>query len=513
MKQSRVDDRETMSLNVRHGRVFRCAVSGWLWAFLIVCCPAAQESKADASAEITSDRPNVLMIAVDDLNCALGCYGDVLAQTPHLDALAQRGVLFQHAYCQIPLCNPSRASVMTGLRPDITQVFDLTRHFRETLPDVVTLPELFRRQGWFTARVGKIFHYDVPKGIGTNGLDDPQSWNEVLNPKGRDVAEEVLIENPTPSRPISAALSWHTADGSAEEQTDGIVATEAIRLIGEHRQSPFFLAVGFYRPHTPYVAPSQDFAKYPLEAIGLPFSLASDREDIPAAAFAHNCLIPDYGLSSSECRKAIQAYRACVSLIDSQVGRLIEALDSFGLSEKTIVVLWSDHGYHLGEHGGVWQKRTLFENSLRVPFLIYDPRQTGSVSACPRVVELIDLYPTVAELCGLTCPEACQGRSLVPLLLDPLQSWNHPAVSQILRPGMQDGPIMGRSIRTQRWRLTEWNDGKNGIELYDYASDPHEFHNLADRPEHQERVTSLRERLIPLARPLPPDGGFNAEKL
>ena len=198
-------------------------------------------------------RPNILFIAVDDLANSLACYGHPLAKTPHIDALAARGVRFDKAYCQLPLCNPSRASVMTGLRPDIIKVYDLDRHFRDELPKAVTLSQQFKNHGWFTARVGKIYHYNVPKGIGTDGLDDPPSWDLVINPKGRDCTEEELITNAEPHRPISAALSWLAADGTGEEQTDGMITTEAIRLMSEKRETPFFLGVGIHLPHQPLI--------------------------------------------------------------------------------------------------------------------------------------------------------------------------------------------------------------------------------------------------------------------
>ena len=323
----------------------------------------------------------MLFIAVDDLSCALGCYGDPLAKTPNIDRLAASGVCFLNAYNQLPLCNPTRASVMTGRRPDELGVYDLDRHFRDQLPDVVTLPQAFQRRGVFAGRVGKIYHYNVPASIGTDGFDDPPSWNQTINPKGRDKAEESLIFNAEPHRKISAALSWLAADGTDEEQTDGMIATEAIRMMEKRQSEPFFIAAGFFRPHTPYVAPKKYFDLYPLESIRLPYAPEGDRDDIPVAAFAHNCPIPNYNLDPLTLRKAIQAYYACVSFVDAQVGRMLDALDRLGVAEQTIVVLWSDHGYHLGEHNGIWQKRTLFEQSAKSPLIIRVPNAAGNGNA------------------------------------------------------------------------------------------------------------------------------------
>ncbi len=447
-------------------------------------------------ASSLSAKPNVLFIAIDDL--ANDC-----TYTPHIDRLAASGVRFDRAYNQIPLCNPSRASVLTGRRPDATQVYDLDRHFREALPDVVTLPQLFRQNGWFTARVGKIYHYDVPNGIGTDGLDDKPSWQLVVNPTGRDVTDEKLITNPTPQKPVSAALSWLAADGTDEEQTDGMIATEAIQLLEKHRNEPFFLGVGFFRPHTPFVAPKKYFDLHPLDSIRLPEAPADDRSDIPAAAFAHNNPTPNYGLDELTCRKALQAYRASVSFVDAQIGRVLDALDKLQLADNTIVVLWSDHGYHLGEHLGIWQKRTLFEESARAPLIIRAPGAKGNGNTCPRIVEFIDIYPTLADLASLTLPTTLDGRTLRPLLNDPAQKWDHPAITQILRPADDRLPtqVMGRSIRTERWRYTEWNEGTNGLELYDHEKDPHEFQNLARRPDHETSllIKELQRQLDPKA--------------
>ena len=438
--------------------------------------------------------PNVLFIASDDLTRSIGCFGDPIAVTPNLDRLSDKGVRFDNAYCQLPLCNPTRASLMTGLRPDTIKVYDLEVHFRDAVPDAVTLPQLFQKAGYKAMRVGKIYHYGVPRQIGTNGLDDPASWNLVVNPKGRDVADEHLITNLEPHRPISAALSWLAAEGTDEEQTDGMIATAAIDLMAENKDNAFFLAVGFFRPHTPYVAPKKYWDLYPLEKIKIPYAPEDDRADIPKIAFAHNNPVPHYKLAIEDVLLAKQAYYANVSFVDAQVGRLLDALEELGLAENTIVAFWSDHGYHLGEHNGIWQKRCLFEESAGAPLIIYAPGKKGNGRASRQIVEFIDIYPTVAELCGLTPPEAVEGKSLVSLLDNPLTPWNGEAYTQVLRPG--DGlPVMGASIRTDRWRYNEWNEGEQGIELYDHQNDPHEFKNLASDPAYQSTIRELRTKL------------------
>ncbi len=444
--------------------------------------------------------PNVLFIAVDDLACTLGCYGDLVAKTPNIDRLAATGVRFDRAYNQLPLCNPTRASVMTGLRPDTIKVYDLDRHFRQQVPDAVTIPQAFQRGGYFAARVGKIYHYNVPASIGTDGFDDPPSWNRRINPKGRDKDDEELIFNAEPHRKISAALSWLAADGSDEEQTDGMIATEAIKLLEAKGDEPFFLAVGFFRPHTPYVAPKKYFDMYSVDEMRLPFAPANDRDDIPVAAFAHNCPVPHYNLDHEVLLKATQAYYACVSFVDSQVGRLLNTLERLELSDNTIVVFWSDHGYHLGEHNGVWQKRTLFEQGARAPLIIRSPAALGNGQTSPRVVEFLDIYPTLASLAGVEAPENLEGRDLSPLLQDPICQWNGYAITQVLRPADDRlaKPVMGCSIRTERWRLSEWAEGDAGIELYDHQSDPMEFENLAIDPD--PSAAAVIDRLRPLLR-------------
>lgn len=499
-----------------------------LAVYVCVCLLPVSEAASDeiTSENTTQQKPNVLFISVDDLACSLGCYGDLVSKTPHIDALAASGVRFDRAYNQLPLCNPTRASIMTGLRPDTIKVYDLDRHFREEVPNAVTLSQAFQKAGYFSARVGKIYHYNVPASIGTDGFDDPPSWDHVVNPKGRDKDDEALIFNAEPHRKISAALSWLAADGEDTEQTDGMIATEAIKLIKQERDRPFFLGVGFFRPHTPYVAPKKYFDLYPLDDLRLPYAPAGDRDDIPVAAFAHNCPVPSYGLDRQTLLQATQAYYACASFIDAQVGRLLDALDEQGLAENTIVVFWSDHGYHLGEHNGIWQKRTLFEQSARSPMIIRCAGGGSFKQDCDRVVEFVDLYPTITELAGLAelagtserpGSSRLEGRSLVPLIEDPLARWDEFAVTQVLRPADDrlDDPVMGCSIRTHRYRYTEWGQGKHGVELYDHQVDPGEFNNLAHTPDAAtaKTITRLKKRLAKYASGKTPTTPFHPPRL
>lgn len=442
-------------------------------------------------AASAAERLNVLFIAVDDMNNDLGCYGHPMVRSPNIDRLAQRGVRFDRAYCQFPLCSPSRTSLMTGLRPDKTQVYDLKKHFRETVPDVVTLSQMFQRNGYFTARVGKIYHYGNPGQIGTDGLDDPPSWQERVNPRGRDKDEEALLTNYTPKRGLGSSLTILKAEGTDEEQTDGIGATAAIRLLEQHAGEPFFIACGFYRPHCPFIAPKAYFDLYPMDRIPVWAGPFPERATAPALAFASVNPWPWFGASEEQVRESLQAYWATISFVDAQVGRLLDALDRLKLAERTVIVFWSDHGYHFSEHGLI-MKQSLFENSARVPLLIAAPGRKGNGSSSSRTVELLDLYPTLADLCGLEPPAGLHGRSLVPLLDRPTRRWNHPAITQTQR----GSGVMGYSLRTERYRYTEWGrDGREGRELYDHETDPAELHNLAEVSAHARRVSSFSQRL------------------
>lgn len=438
--------------------------------------------------------PNVLFIASDDLNTCLGAYGHPLVRTPNLDRIAARGVRFSRAYCQYPLCNPSRASLMTGLAPDTTTVYDNSRHFRQAIPDAVTLAQLFQRNGYFTARVGKIFHYGVPAQICTDGLDDKPSWHQVVNPCGVDhTKEEALLTNYTPQRGLGSAICFYASPAPDEEHTDGKVALEAIRLIEEHRRDPWFVAAGFYRPHVPWIAPTKYFDLYPLERIELiPFS---ENEMRIAPELAYFTRPAHWGMNEQQRREAMRAYYASISFMDAQVGRLLDALERLGLVENTVIVFWSDHGYQLGEHGQ-WMKQTLFEASARVPLMICGPGVGVRGRTCPRTVELLDLYPTLVDLCALRqAPENLHGQTLVPLLQNPQAPWSKPAITQVQRRSGKM-PVMGYTIRTERHRYTFWDEGRLGEELYDYDKDPRELVNLASSNSAAELKAKLRRTLV-----------------
>lgn len=453
-------------------------ISGVFWGLLSFACVGA----------LAENRPNVLFIAIDDLNTRLGCYGFERVSSPNIDRLASEGVRFDRAYCQFPSCGPSRTSVLTGLRPSETGMLHNRMSFRELAPNAVTLPQLFRANEYHVARVGKIFHQRVPLDIGTSGSDDPGSWDEVVNPIGRDRDDEDLMTIYTPQLGIADTMGFLKADGEDIEQTDGKVASEAIRLLEERGSGPFFLAVGFYRPHIPYIAPKTYFDLYELDETHLPHLPENYRQTVPDAALSSTPDWPNFHTTERQARECILAYEACVSFVDAQVGRVLEAVDRLGLRENTIVVLWGDHGYHLGEHG-LWRKNSLYEESARAPLIFRVPGIEPTQSDCFRLVEFVDIYPTIADLAGLRVPKALSGISLRPLLMNPQAEWNRPAFTQTLFLGAP-----GYSVRTDRWRYTEWGDaGEKGIELYDHQSDVAEMHNLGESTEHAEVRVRLRK--------------------
>ena len=463
-------------------------------------------SRLGAAAAPAGSRMNVLFIAVDDLRNELGCYGVKGIHSPNIDRLAARGTTFDHAYCQQAVCSPSRTSLLTGCRPDTTKVYDLVTHFRKHLPDVVTLPQNFKNHGYFTRSVGKIYH---------GGLDDKVSWSEPSPRVGRPMylleENKALVErktaavagkefaNPVARSNATKGPAYECADVPDNAYSDGAIADVAIEMLRQAKDKPFFLAVGFLKPHLPFVAPKKYWDLYrrdeiPIAANPLPpkdapkFALADwgelrAYEDIPRIG----------PLTDEQARTLKHGYYACVSYMDVQLGRVLEELDRLGLREKTVIVLWGDHGWKLGEHGA-WCKHTNFENDTHAPLICSTPGQKAPGRHAKGLVEFVDIYPSLCELAGLPLPSHLEGTSFVPLLNLPGQPWKKAAFSQYPR----GGGVMGYSMRTDRYRLTRWlnRDGSEAArELYDHQNDPQEDVNIADRPENQALVEELTKQM------------------
>ena len=417
--------------------------------------------------------PNVLFIVIDDLRPELKCYGADSSYTPNIDRLAQRGVKFDRAYCQYPVCNPSRCSFLTGLRPDELGIVTNKIALRKKWPGIVTLPQLFRDNGYFTAGLGKIFH---------QGLDDEGKQTLFRDVISFQHSFRALGNSPSIGRKGEGRLlgdgsipwcRWRAAEGGDEAQPDGMIATEAVRLLEENHDKPFFIGVGFHKPHDPFFAPKEYFKHYPIEDIKLAV-MPEDR--VPLSRYALPRSYDFSKFSEQDRREFKRAYHACVTFVDAQVGRLLEAMDRLTLWENTIVILMGDHGYHLGEHDW-WNKVTVFELGARGPLMMWIPNCQGMGSDSASVVEFLDIYPTLADYCGLEPPHKLSGKSLRPLLDSPAMDWREPAFTQVARGGVG----MGYSVRYGPWRLTQWGaKGQGGCELYNHSDDAMEYYNLAN---------------------------------
>lgn len=448
---------------------------------------------------------NVLFIAVDDLRVELGCYGDTQALSPNIDRLASRGTRFTRAYCQQAVCNPSRASMLTGLRPETLGIWDLPTHFRQQRPDVVTLPQLFKQNGYHTQCIGKIFHnwrQDDYRG-------DAASWSvpEVMhyNSHGED-KPQVTGKLPPDKSGVPRTEMRDVPDDAYFDGRIAGLAEEALKGIGQ-RGTPFFLAVGFWKPHAPFNAPKKYWDMYDRDRIEMPAN-PQPPTDVPPIALHDSREIlrgfksnPDGKPTEAEVRTLRHGYLAAISYMDAQVGRVLTALRQNGLENNTIVVFWSDHGFHLGEHG-LWAKTSNFELDARVPLIVCTPEHPGG-QVCESVVELLDIYPSLADLCGLTPPNNLEGLSINGLLDDPTQSIKPADYTWHPRPAYPsngtDPDVMGNSVRTQRYRYTQWRDYQSNEllaeELYDHNTDTNETVNLAGNPAWSEAKAKLRLQL------------------
>ncbi len=431
-------------------------------------------------------RPNVLFISVDDLNTDLGCFGRTDIHSPNIDRLAARGLLFENAHCPSPKCAPSRAAVLTGLRPTTTGLYDNSQWWRPNLPGVVTLPQHFKKNGYFVAGAGKIHHH-------TEGNNPPDQWDEYFH----QVFDHRWIDDPKHkgSYPLSGLkpdmpeFDWGTPPLNENEYGDVLATDWIIKKLqaGVGREKPFFLALGLYHPHLPLYAPESYFEQYPQDHLVLPLIKTNDLDDLPAAALA---FIDPSGRYKQVSRakkmpEFVQAYRASLTFADTQVGRVLNALDRSGAATNTIIVLWSDHGYHLGEKRHLF-KQTLWERATHVPLIVVAPKLTRPGSRCERPVSLVDLFPTINELCGLPAPQNLDGTSLMPLLRNPKKPWKQPA----LISWFQDN----HALVVERWHYIRYADGSE--ELYDRQNDPHQWNNLAGNKRGKKSLEQFR-KIIP----------------
>jgi arylsulfatase A-like enzyme len=441
-------------------------------------------------------RPNVLFIAVDDLRPELACYGRDYIKSPNIDSIARRGMTFDRAYCQQAVCSPSRSSLLTGTRPDTTKVWDLVTHFRDALPNVVTLPQLFKQSGYFVQGMGKIYH---------PGFDDPPSWSvpwqtakapEYALLKAADVSDE---DAPAKRKQGPAFESADVPDNFFKDGKVADLAAATLRDLSR-RPAPFFFAVGFAKPHLPFVSPKKYWDLYDPAKIQLapnPFH----PKDAPAYAFTNSNELRNYVGIPAEgpipdglARQLKHGYYAAVSYTDAQVGKVLAELDRLGLRQNTIIVLWGDHGWKLGEHGE-WAKHTNVENDTNAPLIVSVPGMKNAGAHSNRLVEFVDVYPTLCELAGLPLPGHLEGTGFAPLLDDPRRPWKPAAFSQYPR-GQR---LMGYSMRTDRYRFTVWvgrqdHSRVDAIELYDHEADPQENINIARMPENAELVHRLMEQ-------------------
>ncbi|MBL8222230.1 MAG: sulfatase, partial [Bryobacterales bacterium] len=418
-----------------------------------------------ASAYGQRGKMNVLLIAVDDLNTRLGCYGDAVVKTPNIDRLAKRGIRFDRAYCNYPVCNASRTSLLSGFRPDKTKVLDNRTPPRTTLKDAVFLPEYFHLHGYFTARVGKIAH---------GAFEDAVSWDISEFASRPGAGRQGKKKKAAAAGEGTGDLQWVMTDNADDAEPDGRTARRIVELMNQAGGKPFFLGAGFHKPHLPWVAPRKYFEMYSTDKIKLPDTPADDLNDIPPIALTHR--EDEKRMTELERKKAILAYHAATSFMDAQVGVLLDALDQKKLWDNTVVLLFGDHGWHLNEHLGLWRKMTVFEEAARAPLIIAAPGKKRGES-CPRLVEWVDFYPTLADLCGLPKKAGLDGESARPLLENPQRKWKKAAYTIVRHQG-----VIGRSVRTDRYRYTEWGS-PDVAELYDHEMDPKEYRNLAKDPK------------------------------
>jgi uncharacterized sulfatase len=444
-----------------------------------------------AAADDAARKLNVIVIVCDDLNGRLGCFGDGVVKSPNIDRLAARGVRFVHAYCQLPICNPSRSSFMSGLTPEGTGVLGQGLNYKPQAGDPPFLHRLFQGNGYRTIGISKIFHgselHIDPNRPGTRATDDAGGW-DVLRLNDWPVHETDEARDHS----LGEIRESHRLDVADEAIRDGQAAREAVTLLKEHlgQGKPIFMGLGFRKPHLPWDVPRKYFDQYDVSKMPLVSKPpAGYLSSLPP--FVFNESVNNLPADDQDARQCVLGYYAAVSFVDAQVGLVLDYLDEQKLWDNTVVVLFGDNGFQLGENT-CWGKRTLFEESCRVPLIVAGAGVAGRGKPCIRPVELLDVYPTVAEMAGLPRHAKLMGRSLTPLLANPDAAWDRPAYTVLRLPKAQ---MIGRSIRTERYRYTEWRGASQARELYDHQADPAELVNLAERPEVVGLMAELAQQL------------------
>ena len=465
-------------------------------------------------------RRNVLFIAIDDLRPELGCYGKSYIKSPHIDRLARQGRVFLRAYCQQAVCGPSRTSLLTGLRPDTTHCWGNATHFRRQVPQAITLPQQFKLHGYHTEGMGKIFHGAFQSAYMGTRMHDPRSWSTKFWMPGpryyytaRGIATARTVYARTAKKKGVSVDNWVNAfvrglSTEAPDVADGVlydgqVADRAIQSLRKLKDRPFFLAVGFIKPHLPFIAPLKYWRMYDADAIH-PAANSQAPQGVPAVAMTnwgelrYYSDVPNKGpLSKKLSRRLTHGYRACVSYVDAQVGWVLDELDRLKLRENTIIVLWGDHGWHLGENA-IWGKATNFEQAAHAPLIVSVPGMKSAGQPTKALVEFVDIYPSLCELAGLPIPRTLEGTSFVPLLNNPHRAWKLAAFSQFPHRAKGVGRVMGYTMRTSRYRFTEWAKPSrdfHAVELYDHQKDPEENENVAYRPGYAQLVERLTKQL------------------
>ncbi len=451
--------------------------TGFIISLLVLM--ACGDVKEKSSEEVKTDK-NVLFIVIDDLNNTLGTYGHPIVKTPNIDKLASMGVQFNNAYCNFAVCGPSRSSFLTGLRPGTINILDNRTPLQPLLGDKTTLPNLFKQNGFYTMGLGKIFHGN------RKGYGDPKAWDEYHNFKTTEIGRKGEQRNLTDGK--LKWCRWQATEGTDDDQEDGQIANKAVELIKTKRDKPFFLAVGFKKPHDPFFAPKKYFDMYPLEECNPP--------ELPEGwepPYAHT--LPGETetfnkFTDNDKREFLRSYYACTSFMDAQVGKLLDALKESEQLDNTLIVFFGDHGYHLGEHNW-WNKVTVFEKGTNTAFIMAGNAVGKKGVKSNAMFEFIDIYPTLADLFHLeNTPDYLEGESLSSVLKDPALPFRTEVYATTRR-----GEMMGRMVKNKDWRYVEWDNGERGRELYDQNNDPIEYNNLAENKEYEEVVNEMSELL------------------